>query len=220
MQSVKLNKNDTTTIINENFDSSNITGDGPSALFYELVQTNESGSNNYVNLKHDATWGSSNIRWMLNGSSSSSSSYKDGNCLLATFPEELQNAIGTRAVKYRAYAKLESYGVRTTYDKLWLLATNEVFANPSSVYAAADEGSLYQRENSTPSQMPYFASSSADEYYGLMYGTWLRTGGTVFTGFGIYIYSSDNMTIMQYADVAERNGDGYQIGVSPCFTLK
>ena len=124
--SVELSKNTTTTILSEQFDPIIETGDGPSDLYYELVTNNGSC---YENLRwhpnggqygtNKGGWGASRIRAMLNGADAltdieknsysfrassdvnkSAGIYTPDNCLFATFPKELQEAIGARRVKY------------------------------------------------------------------------------------------------------------------------
>lgn len=152
--SVEINKNTTTTILSEQFDPFRETGDGPSALHYELV-TNNGDSNCFENLRwhpngrygtNSGGWGTSRIRAMLNGAdgltdtgvnnysndassdvNKSANIYTPENCLLATFPKELQNAIGRRQVKYEFVSNDKSQrNLETTNDKLWLFSANEL----------------------------------------------------------------------------------------------
>ena len=204
--SVALSKNTTTTILSEQFDSSTETGDGPSALFYELVTNN---GNCYENLRWNPNggdlgtnkdgWGATRIRAMLNGADGSTDKgddnysknasgdlnksaniYTSNNCLLATFPQELQNAIGKRKVKYDSvHDQKNEENLKTTYDKLWLFSSNEVadkiykdwFDHPL-------EGTVYEKFKDTSNnyaRSPWFVKSKTGNESGSMCSAWLRS---------------------------------------------
>lgn len=177
--SVEINKNTTTTILSEQFDPFKETGDGPGALFYELV-TNNGDSNCYENLRwhpnggrngtNSGGWGTSRIRAMLNGAddltdtgvnnysnnassdvNKSANIYTPENCLLATFPKELQNAIGKRQVKYDFVSNDKSQrNLETTNDKLWLFSANELADTVSeNDYDHQLEGNVYEKYKGT-----------------------------------------------------------------------
>lgn len=173
--SVEINKNTTTTILSEQFDPVKETGDGPSTLYYELV-TNNGDSNCFENLRwhpnggrygtNSGGWGTSRIRAMLNGADSmtdiesssessdinkSASIYTPENCLLATFPKELQNAIGKRQVKYDFVSNDKSQrNLETTNDKLWFFSTNELADTVSeNEYDHPLEGNVYEKYKGT-----------------------------------------------------------------------
>ena len=175
--SVVLSQNTTTTILSEELNPIRETGDGPSSLFYELI-TNDGKC--YENLRWHPNggdygtnkdgWGASRIRAMLNGADEltdknednyssgassdvhkSASVYTEENCLLATFPQELQNAIGARQVKYDSvYNEKTEANLKTTNDKLWLFSMNEL-ANTIKYgyYNHPLEGSVYKKFEST-----------------------------------------------------------------------
>lgn len=175
--SVALSENTTTTILSEQFDSIKETGDGPSALRYELVTNN---GNCYENLRWNPNgryygtnkdgWGASRIRAMLNGADEltdksednysiwiesdvhkSASVYTEDNCLLATFPQELQDAIGKRQVKYDSVNNQKNKAnLKTTNDKLWLFSSNEVADTISNRdYNHPLEGTVYEKFKDT-----------------------------------------------------------------------
>lgn len=177
--SVEINKNTTTTILSEQFDPFRETGDGPGALLYELV-TNNGDSNCFENLRwhpnggsygtNSGGWGTSRIRAMLNGAdgltdtgvnnysndassdvNKSANIYTPENCLLATFPKELQNAIGKRQVKYDFVSNDKSQrNLETTNDKLWLFSANELADTVSeNDYAHPLEGNVYEKYEGT-----------------------------------------------------------------------
>lgn len=147
---VSLSKNTTTSILSEKFNPSIEIGDGPSALRYELVtQYNYSIYDDDSQKWHPDSgfygtnkggWGASRIRAMLNGVDNITDKteecwnvhkpikeYTNENCLLATFPQELQNAIGKRQVKYDSvYDSKIIKNLKTTNDKLWLFSPNEL----------------------------------------------------------------------------------------------
>ena len=57
----------------------------------------------------------------------SASIYTVDNCLFATFPQELQDAIGKRQVKYDSvYDNKTEKNLKTINDKLWLFSPNEL----------------------------------------------------------------------------------------------
>lgn len=177
--SVEINKNTTTTILSEQFDPFKETGDGPGALYYELV-TNNGDSNCFENLRwhpnggrngtNSGGWGTSRIRAMLNGAdgltdkgvnnysndassdvNKSANIYTPENCLLATFPKELQNAIGKRQVKYDFVSNDKSQrNLETTNDKLWLFSANELADTVSkNDYNHPSEGNVYKKYEGT-----------------------------------------------------------------------
>ena len=174
--SVALSKNTTTTILSEQFDPAKEIGDGPSTLHYELVTNN---GNCFENLRWHPNggrygtniggWGATRIRAMLNGAdeltdirednySSAASNdvnksariYTTDNCLFATFPQELQDAIGKRQVRYDCVNNDKSQENTKTNDKLWLLSTNELADTyRESSYNHPLEGSVYEKFKGT-----------------------------------------------------------------------
>ncbi|MBR9945071.1 hypothetical protein KE530_01075 [Clostridiaceae bacterium Marseille-Q4145] len=111
-------------------------------------------------------WGASRIRAMLNGADDltdkndgtyapeansdenrSASIYTKENCLLATFPQELQNAIGSRKVPYGSgYDEKTNATLKTSSDKLWLFSCDEL-GDTSTMYwiAHVEDGTVYQK---------------------------------------------------------------------------
>ena len=114
----------------------------------ENLRWHPNGGKNGTNV---GGWGASRIRAMLNGADLDDSDgiitdiddsnypsdardintkadiYTEQNCLLATLPQELQKAIGKKAVKYDSdcYKRTEDY-LKISYDKLWLFSPNEL----------------------------------------------------------------------------------------------
>lgn len=142
--SVALSKNTTTTILSEQFDPIMETGDGPSTLYYELVTNKGTCFENLRWHPNGGTygtntdgWGATRIRAMLNGAddltdkgennysnnassdvNKSANIYTPYNCLFATFPQELQAAIGKRKVKYDSVNNQKNEdNLKTTNDK-------------------------------------------------------------------------------------------------------
>lgn len=175
--SVALSKNTTTTILSEQFNPIMETGDGPSTLYYELVTNN---GNCFENLRWHPNggkfgtniggWGATRIRAMLNGADSltdkgvdnygkyassdvnkSANIYTPYNCLFATFPKELQEAIGARQVKYDSvYDQKNEANLQTINDKLWLFSSNEVADTiVFSYFNHPLEGSVYEKLKGT-----------------------------------------------------------------------
>lgn len=209
--SVVLSKNTTTTILKEKFNSIKETGDGPSTLYYELVTENQNGAC-FENLRWHPNggtegtntdgWGATRIRAMLNGAddltdkgennyskyassdvNKSANIYTPYNCLFATFPQELQAAIGKRKVKYDSVNNQKNEdNLKTTNDKLWLFSSNEVADMISySVYNHPLEGSVYKKFKYTFDSVEYerrpyrLYSTSTGNTYGAMFGAWLRS---------------------------------------------
>lgn len=241
--SVALRKNTTTTILSEQFDTIKEIGDGPSTLFYELVTNN---GNCYENLRWHPNggtfgtnkdgWGATRIRAMLNGAdgltdtgennygvylsgdvNKSASIYTSNNCLFATFPKELQEAIGARQVKYDSvYYKKNEANLKTTNDKLWLFSSNEVAHNiTDSLFNRPLEGTVYEKfkdtdENVNYARRAFFVNSNTGNAIGGFHLAWLRS---VF-GSDIYAMVLNNAGYVRQDNVYRENG------VSVGFTLE
>ena len=218
--SVALSKNTTTTILSEQFDPIMETGDGPSTLYYELITNN---GNCYENLRwhpnggtngtNTGGWGATRIRAMLNGAdvltdtgknnysniassdlNKSANIYTSYNCLLATFPQELQDAIGKRKVKYDSvYAQKNEENLKTTNDKLWLFSSNEVAHNIATYNRDHPlEGTVYEKfkdtnENSDNTRRPCYVNSSTGNAIGKFDWAWLRS---------LYVYVNDYALVL------------------------
>lgn len=242
--SVALSKNTTTTILSEQFDPIKETGDGPSTLFYELATNN---GNCYENLRWHPNggfygtnkdgWGATRIRAMLNGADGwtdtgennysyyassdvkkSASIYTADNCLFATFPKELQEAIGARQVKYDSvYNQKDKENLNTTNDKLWLFSSNEVASTiDSSYYDHPLEGSVYEKyyetdRGSNDARVPWYVDSNTGNANGDTYWAWLRSSYGYSDSRALSLYSAGEI----YHDLAH-----YGHGVSVGFTLK
>lgn len=242
--SVALSKNTTTTILSEQFDPIKETGDGPSTLFYELATNN---GNCYENLRWHPNggsygtnkdgWGATRIRAMLNGADGwtdtgennysyyassdvkkSASIYTADNCLFATFPKELQEAIGARQVKYDSvYNQKDKENLNTTNDKLWLFSSNEVASTiDSSYYDHPLEGSVYEKyyetdRDSNDARVPWYVDSNTGNANGDTYWAWLRSS---------YGYSDSRALSLYSAGYISYGSADYYSGVSVGFTLK
>lgn len=212
--SVALNKNTTTTILSEKFDPIEETGDGPSTLLYELTTNNGKCDENlrwhpnggYYGINKDG-WGATRIRAMLNGADvltdtgennyayfastdvkKSASIYTADNCLFATFPKELQEAIGARQVKYDSvYDQKTEKNLKTSNDKLWLFSSNEVADTiEDSRFNHLLEGKVYEKFKDTNQysdkvRRPCFVDSETGNMDANMsdnfYWAWLRSSG-------------------------------------------
>ena len=242
--SVTLSKNTTTTILSEQFDTIREIGDGPSTLYYELVTNN---GNCYENLRWHPNggvygtnkdgWGATRIRAMLNGADNSTdksvenysrfassdqnkfaSIYKADNCLFATFPKELQEAIGARQVKYDSvYYKTDEANLKTTNDKLWLFSSNEV-ADKLDGYLNNHplEGTVYEKfkgiiKYDNNARIPWFVDSNTGNDKGTRRWAWLRSS---FVDRDCYVQSVFSFGQVSHVNAYE-NG-----GVSVGFTLK
>lgn len=242
--SVALSKNTTTTILSEQFDPIKETGDGPSALYYELVTNN---GNCYENLRWHPNggsygtnkdgWGATRIRAMLNGADGwtdtgennysyyassdvkkSASIYTADNCLFATFPKELQEAIGARQVKYDSvYDQKDKKNQKTTNDKLWLFSSNEVASTIDSFYYDHPlEGSVYEKyyetgRGSNDARVPWYVDSNTGNANGDTHWAWLRSS---------YGYSDSRALSLYSEGYISYGSANYYCGVSVGFTLK
>ena len=208
--SVALSKNTTTTILSEQFNPVKETGDGPSTLYYELVTNNGKCLENLRWHPNGGTygtnkdgWGATRIRAMLNGAdkltdkyankysryasddvNKSASIYTEENCLFATFPQELQNAIGKRQVKYDSVHDNKTEANRKiTNDKLWLFSPNELADTIGhSSYDHPLEGSAYDKFkgtgdgcNSNTVRSLFCVDSSNGDSIGVILNAWLRS---------------------------------------------
>lgn len=242
--SVVLSKNTTTTILSEQFDSIKETGDGPSALYYELATKNGYCKENlrwHPNGGRYGTniggWGATRIRAMLNGAdeltdirednysseassdvNKSASVYTADNCLFATFPQELKDAIGKRKVKYDSVNNQKNEdNLKTTNDKLWLFSSNEVADMISySVYNHPLEGSVYKKfkytfEGVEYARRPCIVKSITGNAIGGFFGAWLRSS-----------YGGLNQYVLMLGDAGPVGSSNayYTYGVSVGFTLE
>ena len=245
--SIVLSKNTTTTILNEQFDTTKETGDGPSSLYNELATNN---GNCYENLRwhpngnrdygtNEGGWGASRIRAMLNGADNftdiktdkysrdaesdvnkSASVYTEENCLFATFPQELQDAIGARQVKSDSvYNKKTEANLKTTNDKLWLFSTNELADTMGdSKYDHPLEGRVYKKLEGTGDESRisyYLLYITSGQYYSEITGTsWLRSlyGDSSYYDNGYVAY----MSYGYYRSLRPYLASGVSVG----FTLK
>ena len=244
--SVALSKNTTTTILSEQFDPIKETGDGPSTLYYELVTNNGScfenlrwhpngGKENFGTNKDG--WGATRIRAMLNGADAwtdkgvdkysiyissdlnkSASIYTPDNCLFATFPKKLQEAIGARQVKYDSvHDQNKKEYLKTTNDKLWLFSSNEVMDTIYYTWCEHPlEGTVYEKFKDTNSfsndgRRPVLVNSRTGDSIGDFRWAWLRSvsGG-----------SGYNVLQLDYAGCATSDLAYNYDGVSVGFTLK
>ena len=239
---------DTNSSDNTSLQAKKRNGDGPSQLFYELMPTNS----NYENVRwnpvgsngtNSGGWGASRIRAMLNGADDkttltdssqssdvhkSASVYTEDNCLFACFPENLQQVIGYRAVKYGSvYNQKTNANLKTTADRLWLLSPNEIWtaeavdkANSSKYYSHPLEGNQYPyfetRANTTNAGTP--TSATGNYRFNNFSGSgsastrdwWLRS---------FYGYSSNRVLYVNINGSVNYNSAYLSSGAAPCFSL-
>ena len=242
--SVVLSKNTTTTILSEQFDPIKETGDGPSTLYYELVTKK---GNCFENLRWHPNggeygtnkdgWGATRIRAMLNGADASTdignnnysshvsydlnksaNIYTPDNCLFATFPKELQEAIGARQVKYDSvFNQKNEANLKTTNDKLWLFSLNEVADTIRySFYSHPLEGTVYEKfkdtnDNSNNGRRPVRVNSITGDSIGGFVVAWLRSS---------YSGHDDDAMCLDSAGGVDTDEAYRNKGVSVGFTLK
>lgn len=211
---------------------------------YQHLEWNPlNGDRDYYDRKYGTNkdgWGASRIRAMLNGSDSltmtgtdygsnvtgnylptmAATDYNEDNSLLSCFPEELQAAIGKRAVKYTAdYKKYNANNtpadVLVSYDKLWLFSTNELLTSPSTYYNLPNEANgVYEKlagnNNVNANRIGYRVNNSIGGSSGSSYSWWLRSP------FG----SGSNYVSIVNSDGSLSNSVAYNdYGVAPGFAL-
>ena len=166
----------------------------------------DTGVNNYSN------YASSDVK-------KSASIYTADNCLFATFPKELQEAIGARQVKYDSvYDQKDKENLKTTNDKLWLFSSNEVAGTiDSSDYKHPLEGSVYEKyketnQGSNNARRPWYVNSSTGRNAnGATIGAWLRSSSGLNYYFALGLFQDGYVG---------NSGVYYYNGVSVGFTLK
>ncbi len=245
---VDINKQTTTTILSDANYYAAYKGDGPGALGCELWQEgsieNLVWQLNYGSWPKDG-WGASRIRAMLNGADNltdtgtenckvdylhkSADIYTEENCLLATFPEELQDAIGKRVVKYEAVNKDGQVELQRSCDKLWLLSTNEIAKNLNAEFNHPEEGKIYPTFYKNGIYSGAFAGNydrkiytnnnitgGGADIYGTINGySWLRSIHNSRHNNAFFpLALSNNDYALQVLLPQDMNGK-----VSPCFTL-
>lgn len=154
---------------------SNITsaGDGAAVLMASINPTYIVW--NEKNGKKDTTggWPASMIRATLNGADGSTSNIENSltkeNCLLAGFPEELKNAIVSKAVKSDTVYNDFTENNVTTYDKLWLFSVKE-FYEKDPYHLRENEGELYEKNINPDSNAKYGYNEN-----GMRKNYWMRT---------------------------------------------
>lgn len=216
-------------------------GDGPSILDEELqsnarrwntkgIQYGGTGNVKYVS---EGGWGASNVRAVLNGvdylttsgNYASTQNITEEKALISAFPKVLQETIGRKAVKYDSVYNAQTVeNLKTTYDKLWLLSTNEMGDNESIGWPDArhplESQRVYERYENNK------ISSGADPFY---QGYYVRNISADTEGqevrSGVYWLRSLRGIHDESANYVHPDGfvdgtvTGYDAGISPCFTL-
>ena len=211
---------------------------------YENLRWHPNASTGSTNYGTNAEgWGASRIRAMMNGADSltdvgtnkyassassdinkSASVYTSTNNLLATFPEELQAAIGKRKTVYDSvYNQKTAANLKTTYDKLWLLSPAEInYTGTTTNYQHPLEAGtvcVYQKITENAQSI---TNSTNNFYKGYYFSNDTATSGTTSywwlrssSGGGAYsvllVFGSGGVGSYYASD---------RSGVSPCFSLK
>lgn len=242
--SVELDPSKTTTVLNPAFTAS-YTGDGPSVLHDELQQENRFWTSSGRNI---GGYAASRVRAMLNGADSQTditstnvssdvthpaSIYTEENCLLAAFPQVLQNAIGNRATKY-AIKGGKDIAAMTVYDKLWLFSSYELYETyintqypcPSEALGVTlDESNASQYGLQAGDTVGYYAkwkgttsTGSTGNHIGFPADTnsngttwWLRSINNGYNNYGVTITSQGGTTNSGYGTSSS--------GIAPGFSL-
>ena len=171
-----------------------------------LTDKGDDNYSNYVNCSSDVN--------------KSASIYTPKNCLFATFPKELQEAIGARQVKYDSvYNQKNETNLKTTNDKLWLFSTNELADTMGdSKYDHPLEGRVYKKLEGTGDESRisyYLLYITSGQYYSEITGTsWLRSlyGDSSYYDNGYVAY----MSYGYYRSLRPYLASGVSVG----FTLK
>ena len=165
----------------------------------------DKGNNNY----------SSHVSYDLN---KSANIYTPDNCLFATFPKELQEAIGARQVKYDSvFNQKNEANLKTTNDKLWLFSLNEVADTIRySFYSHPLEGTVYEKfkdtnDNSNNGRRPVRVNSITGDSIGGFVVAWLRSS---------YSGHDDDAMCLDSAGGVDTDEAYRNKGVSVGFTLK
>lgn len=181
-------------------------GDGLNILPFLLDSKSSDGQ--YISVWYgDRDWGMSRMRALLNGADNLTDRnfvqrWSDDVCILACFPNVLQDAIGARTVKYYDM----NGALRTSYDPLWLPSVNEVsdgIVNFSRDYSA--EGSAYAKWAS----IGKVTRNTVNPAYAV-HGSWSDT-------YTRSIYSSSVFSLSGENSVSYSSSG--QHGMGPCFTL-
>ena len=225
----------------------NYTGDGPSRLLNEFagLSIDTEATWNATN-SNTGGWGASRIRALLNGADeltdvnpatgatlnvagNAASRYTGGNTLFDAFPTILQESIGSKAVKYDSVynAKTEA-NLKMSYDKLWLLSSNEMgdttsIINDSDYYhplEALDDG-IYQRFAENNQKIAVVYPHTLFCSYGV------SKSGVSTAGYWYLRSVGGDRSVASYLTALAVNGTGLlhysfpkdAIGVSPCFSL-
>ena len=156
--------------------------------------------------------------------------YTADNCLFATFPKELQEAIGARQVKYDSvYNQKNETNLETTNDKLWLFSSNEVAGTiDASYYKHPLEGSVYKKYKETDqgnnnARRPWYVNSNTGNADGKTKGAWLRSsldGSDLNALLGLGDSDHDALCLNHAGHVSSGSAHDYNRGVSVGFTLK
>ena len=224
---VVLKNNDTTSILDDNLDTTYATGDGASTLHNEIADP----ADRQWGGRYDINWGNSKVRTTLNSK------------LINTFPAELQAAIGERVVKYDSskYGSSEA-NLKTTNDKLWLFSPNEM----ANVVSAGDligandeefehplEGTVYKKAETinTPLTRRYpdketdkRKAYSIGDGKGVRKNYWTRSiwfDSNYMTMYILYIQGGGSLNYgPTYNADSAWYGEAAFPGLSPGFTLK
>ncbi len=178
-RSVEINLND--TLLRTSYAGEMDDGDGVS------IVKNSIGENYIMWNSADNSsngWPGSQIRSVLNGKDELTKGYAkyaldESECLFSCLPEDLQNAVVTKAVKSDVvWHSTAAENNETSYDRLWLFSGKEAYVNSGSNYAMirSQEGDVYQRSelfNITSSNYGQLAGYTEIGAYASFW--WLRT---------------------------------------------
>lgn len=227
------------TLRNSNFVyGGSASGDGVGALYYEMQNYARgwnawgpyfNGTGNSSNSSVTGGWGASNIRAILNGVDSlitldtfaEANNITSSEALISAFPTILQSAIGARATLYDSvYNDKAAVNLKTSYDKLWLLSSNEIADNilsdtynhpleaPNGKYQKFEEDNIDGLHYNTARKV--YAQSGAKTTSSENTDWWLRSLSTDDGNFVIGVDSRGKF----YSGSAS-----LQRAITPCFSL-
>ena len=196
-------------------------GDGAGTLRYSIAENYRSFCAEGVG-GNGGGWRASRVRAVLNGSDEYADysagrdmkGFTSADALISAFPAELQAAIVPKTVKSDTNDGDISGNNVTTYDKLWLLSTVEVY-QASGVYndniIRPNEGTQYSRfVERNISTSNYQGCFTYNEYNGT--NDWL-TRSIRYQNI-LYVYSGGSSPVSD----TSINGGTYN-GISPCFCI-
>lgn len=234
-KTVRLNLNDSIKGLLTEANMLKVRGDGVSVLYDELNNVSKIYNNA---MPHGVGgWGISNIRAYLNGIDSDNSdgiitatnthafqnNITESEALISAFPIELQRNIALRKTKYdsKYNSPNDITYLMTTYDKLWLLSSNEIFISDE----VPDNYQHYLENVDTDTGIyPIFPTQKSD-CLSFITNAYKNNNGSpetqsFWTRSAYRTYYEYIVVISTYNNYLSYTRGREVWGVSPCFTLR